>query len=155
MINTIKNTVWVAVVLAAVLLVAVLLAPLPVLAQSEPEAIDVMSSPVSFANVLGLVGSLVFVIAAILLVGWLYARMRGLNVRAGNAINILAAQPLGAKEKIVIVEIGDKQIAVGVTPSSLQALHVFDKPVISAADMEFVTPFADKLRGALGRVGSR
>jgi len=153
--NTIKNSVFAAALLAAVLLVAFLLAPLPVFAQSEPEAVDVMTSPVSFSTLLGLITSLIFVVAAILLVGWLYARMRGVNPGASNAINILAAQPLGAKEKIVIVQIGDKQIAVGVTPSCLQALHVFDKPVISASDRAPITPFADKLRGALGRAASR
>ena len=136
-------------------LAAVLLVPVSAFAQLESDAVEPITSPVSFSNLLGLVSSLVFVIAAILLVGWLYARMRGVNVRASNAIKILAAQPLGAKEKIVIVQIGDTQIAVGATPTSLQALHVFDKPVIDASDRELVTPFADRLRGALGRVGSR
>ena len=137
------------------ILAALLMAPLAAFAQEETQSLDGITSPVGLSDVLGLITSLILVIAAILVVGWLYARMRGMNVRSGNVINILAAQAVGAKEKIVIVQIGDKQIAVGVTPSSLQALHVFDKPVVDASDIAVVTPFADKLRGALARVTAR
>jgi len=132
----------------------ILCAPCVAMAQADSDAVRGAVSPVSIPSLLSVVTSLLFVIGAIVLVGWLYSRMRGINVRASKAISILAAQPLGAKEKIVIVQIGDKQIAVGMTPSCLQTLHVFDKPIIESAEMESTIPFADKLRGALGRAGS-
>lgn len=129
--------------------------PLTVFAQTESDGPGAIASPVSIPSLVSVVGSLFFVIAAIVLVGWLYSRMRGVNVRASKAISILAAQPLGAKEKIVIVQIGDKQIAVGLTPSCLQTLHVFDTPIIESSETELNIPFAEKLRGALGRAATQ
>jgi flagellar protein FliO/FliZ len=133
---------------------ALSVAPLVAFAQGSPEAARGISSPVGVTSILSLVTSLIFVIGAILFVGWLYSRMRGVNLRASKAISILAAQPLGPKEKIVIVGIGDKQIAVGMTPTSLQTLHVFDKPVVLQSESTDATPFADRLRNALGRSSS-
>jgi flagellar protein FliO/FliZ len=101
------------------------------------------------------VTSLIFVIGAILFVGWLYSRMRGVNLGASKVINVLAAQPLGPKEKIVVVQIGNKQIAVGMTPSSLQTLFVFDEPVVGQREGSSPASFSDRLRHALGRVGSK
>jgi flagellar protein FliO/FliZ len=113
-----------------------------------------MSSPVGVTNVLSLVTSLIVVIGAILFVGWLYSRMRGVNLNASKVIDVLAAQALGPKEKIVVVQIGNKQIAVGMTPSSLQTLHVFDEPVIQPSEGITAASFSDRLRNALGRGGS-
>lgn len=124
------------------------------MAQPDADGAGSAVSPVSIPSLLSVVTSLLFVIGAIVLVGWLYSRMRGINVRASKAISILAAQPLGTKEKIVIVQIGDKQIAVGMTPNCLQTLHVFDKPIIDAVETESTIPFAEKFRSALGRAGS-
>lgn len=138
-------------ILIKAFLPALTIMPLAAFAQSGQQPTGGISSPVSVTSILSLVTSLIFVVGAILFVGWLYSRMRGVNLRASKAINILAAQPLGPKEKIVIVGIGDKQIAVGMTPTSLQTLHVFDKPVVLHSESPAPAPFADKLRNALGR----
>lgn len=137
------------------LLTAILMTPYMALAQTEVEGTQAMSSPISITNVLSLITSLIFVIGAILFAGWLYSRMRGVNLSASKVIDVLATQPLGPKEKIVIVQIGTRQIAIGMTPGSLQTLHVFDEPVIEKRESGTATTFSDKLRHALGRGGSK
>lgn len=129
--------------------------PYAAFAQDQADGTVSMSSPVSVTSMLSLVTSLIFVIGAILLVGWLYSRMRGVNLSASKVINVLAAQPLGPKEKIVVVQIGNKQIAVGMTPSSLQTLHVFDEPVVAQREGSTAPSFSDRLRNALGRGGPK
>ena len=114
-----------------------------------------LSSPLGLSSLMGLGASLVLVVGAILFVGWFYSRVRGVNVGGSKVINILAAQALGPKERIIVVQIGGKQIAVGVTPSSLQALHVFETPVIQALERESPGSFAEKLRTAFGGFGSK
>lgn len=131
------------------------LLPYAAFAQNQPDNIVPMSSPVSVTSMLSLASSLIFVIGAILFVGWLYSRTRGVNLSASKVINVLAAQPLGPKEKIVVVQIGNKQIAVGMTPSSLQTLHVFDEPVVTQREGATAASFSDRLRHALGRGGSK
>ena len=109
-----------------------------------------MQPPVGAADVLGFGASLAIVIAAVLVVGWLYARGHGIRRGDSSVINILAAQPLGSKERIVLVEVGGKQIVLGMTAAQVRTLHVFDEPVVEtspSAASGFA--FADRLRAAL------
>jgi flagellar protein FliO/FliZ len=133
----------------------VLMTPLAAFAQTESDAGSPMASPANFSNLLSLIASLIFVVGAILFVGWIYSRMRGVNLGASKVINVLAAQALGPKEKIFIVQIGSKQIALGLTASSLQTLYVFDEPVVAQTEAALPGAFADRLRSALGRNGSK
>lgn len=139
--------------------VVVLAMPCLALAQAQTDGAapvpSPMSSPMNASSMLSLVTSLIFVIGAILFVGWLYSRMRGVNLGASKVINVLASQPLGPKEKIVVVQIGGKQIAVGMTPSSLQTLHVFDEPVVAKREGPSSASFSERLRSALGRGASK
>jgi flagellar protein FliO/FliZ len=120
-------------------------------AQGQAATPSPVTSPISVTSMLSLVTSLIFVIGAILFVGWLYSRMRGVNLGASKVINVLAAQPLGPKEKIVVVQIGSKQIAIGMTPSSLQTLHVFDEPVVQQREGATGASFSERLKSVLGR----
>jgi len=93
-------------------------------------AADAFAPTVDGADILGLGGSLVIVIGAVLLVGWLYSRSQSMRGAGGNVIRILAAQPLGSKERIVLVDVGGTQLVVGMTSSQVQTLHVFDEPIL-------------------------
>jgi flagellar protein FliO/FliZ len=55
-------------------------------------------------------------------------------------MRVLAQLPLSPREKLVLVEVGDKQMLLGVSSSSINQLHVFDQPVIlknEASSSEF------------------
>ena len=114
-------------------------------------AAEPVSGVVDGQDVLGVLFGLVVVLGSVVVVGWLYARSRGLQGMAGQAINVVAAQSLGPKERIVLVEVGGKQIVVGMTSAQLQTLHVFDEPVVlSGSDTSVVpTAFAERLRSML------
>ena len=80
-------------------------------------------------DLLSLAGSLVVVIASILAFGWVYARLKpGLGGEA-DLIRVVATRPLGAKERLVIVEVADCQLLIGVSPGGMQTLHTLDEPV--------------------------
>ena len=78
--------------------------------------------------------------------------MRGV---ASDAINVVATQALGPKERVVLIEVGGKQIVLGMTAQQVQTLHVFDNPVVAKNDRTVATPaFANRLRSAI-RGGAR
>lgn len=114
-------------------------------------AAEPASGVVSGQDVLGVLFGLVVVLGSVVVVGWLYARSRGLQGIAGQAINVVAAQSLGPKERIVLVEVGGKQIVVGMTSAQLQTLHVFDEPVVTsgAETGDVPSAFAERLRSML------
>ena len=100
-------------------------------------------------DLLRLAGSLLLVIGAIVCVCWLYARAQSLRVSGRGAITVLASQPVGAKEQVVVVEVADKQLVLGVTSAHVQTLHVFDTPAVSAGQQPLAGAFAERLRSAV------
>ncbi len=113
------------------------------------DAGNATAMPVAFgsAGLLNVSGGLLLVIFTIILAGILYARTQGLRHGSGGIITVVATQTIGPKEKIVVIEVADKQLLLGMTTSNVQTLHVFDKRVVTPP--EPVTGFADRLRSAM------
>jgi len=113
------------------------------------EAGDIAGAPVAFgsSDLLNVSGGLLLVVFTIILAGILYARTQGLQRGSGGIITVVASQTIGPKEKIVVIEVADKQLLLGMTTSNVQTLHVFDKRVVSTP--EPVIGFADRLRSAM------
>jgi len=107
------------------------------------------AGPVGTGDVLGLGASLIAVIGAVLLVGWLYRRVQRGAGQSSDIINVIAARPIGPKERILVVEIADKQLVVGMTATQVQTLHVFDEPVSTQLATTTHTGFAVRLKTAV------
>jgi flagellar protein FliO/FliZ len=103
--------------------------------------------PVGPADVLNLGTGLILVIGAILVTGWLYARTQKLRGGNSDLIRIIASQPLGTKERVLLLQVADQQLLVGMTSSQVQTLHVFDKPIAIAEAP--TSGFAERLRAAV------
>ena len=113
-----------------------------------------MNNPViDGGDILSLGASMLIVVAAVIALGWLYSRLRFSNGGSGDVINIVASRALGPKERLVLVEVADQQLLVGMTATQVQTLHTFDKPVISAPATEAAPGFADRLRMAVRGAG--
>ena len=110
-------------------------------------------TPVGGSELLSFAASLIVVIGAIVLLGWLYSRSKFIGGGNSDAINIVASRALGTKERLIVVEIAGKQLLVGMTANQVQTLHVFDAPVVS--DTPAVTEgagFAGRLMTALKEI---
>ncbi len=113
-----------------------------------------MNNPViDGGDILSLGASMLIVVAAVIALGWLYSRLRFSNGGSGDVINIVASRALGPKERLVLVEVADQQLLVGMTATQVQTLHTFDKPVVSAPAAEAAPGFADRLRMAVRGAG--
>lgn len=108
------------------------------------DAVLSTAAPVQPGDVASLGGGLVVVIAAIVLFGWFYSRTNGARGGDSDVIQVVASRSIGPKERIVLVEVADKQLVVGMTSTSVQTLHVFDEPVAHAAVPK--SGFASRLR---------
>jgi len=104
-------------------------------------------------DILGLLVSMLIVIAVIIVLGWLYSRSRFVGGGSTEAIQIVASRALGTKERLLIVEVADQQLLVGMTASGVQTLHVFDKPVEINSPAAETGNFASRLRNAFQEVG--
>jgi flagellar protein FliO/FliZ len=111
---------------AAALCAAV--APFSVLAAPPP-----VTEPIGAGSVLQLTLSLAAVVAAIFGLGWLLRRLHAMPGSTHRALRVVATLPVGTRERIAIVQAGDTQVLIGLSPGRIQTLHVLDRPVAEAA----------------------
>jgi flagellar protein FliO/FliZ len=104
---------------------------------------------------LTLAGMIIF----ILLLAYLAKRLQGMNgsnmgsfSSQGKMIQTLATTSIGLKEKISLIQVGDQQLLIGITPQSIQTLLVLDTP-IKQDDIEQQSPiFQAIFKKALNKV---
>ena len=94
---------------------------------------------------------LLLVIGLIMLLAWLLRRVQRLNPQQGQLIKLIASQPLGARERLVLVQVGHQQILLGLSSGRITPLHVLDE-LVSVPDVEPASPeFAKRLMELLGK----
>lgn len=104
-------------------------------------------------DILNLGVSMLIVVAVIVVLGWLYSRSRLAGGGNSDAIGIVASRALGPKERLLIVEVGEQQLLVGITATAVQTLHVFDKAVAVSDPSATPAGFASRLRSAVKEIG--
>jgi flagellar protein FliO/FliZ len=78
-------------------------------------------------------GSLGVVLALVLALAWLAKRLSRTRTAQTRGLRLIGGISLGAKERIVLVQVGDQQLLVGVAPGCLQTLHVLQQPLAENA----------------------
>ena len=69
------------------------------------------------------------ILLLIVVFGWLARRW--LHIRPGGQgqIRILGGLAMGARDRIVLLQVGETQLLVGVSPGRMNTLHVLDEPL--------------------------
>jgi flagellar protein FliO/FliZ len=57
---------------------------------------------------------------------WLLKRLSRLQASAGCQIRVVGGLSLGGRERLLVVEIGQTQLVLGVAPGRVQTLHVLE-----------------------------
>lgn len=123
----------------------------PVSGKAKPVPPPAAQSPVKVNGVSSLLSvfvGLLFILGLILALAWFVKRIGQGGITANNHLRIVASLPLGTRERLALVDVGGKQILLGLTPQNINTLHVFDEPVIDSASAE-PSEFALKLRSLL------
>ncbi|MEN0105184.1 MAG: flagellar biosynthetic protein FliO [Pseudomonas sp.] len=133
---------------------ALLVAALPLLAQAvEPG--KTLPTPMAEGSMGGqlvqvLLG-LLLVIGMIFVLAWLLRRVQQIGPRSGQVIKLVASQALGPRDRLVLVQVGNEQILLGLSAGRITPLHTLKEPV-HVADTEAATPeFAQRLMELLGK----
>ncbi len=92
----------------------------------KPELFD----PLSSGYLLKLVFSLVIVLALMFVVVWLLKRTGRFNGRAGSyPLNVLAQMPVGTRERVLLIAVGERQMLLGVSQGHIEPLGWVDPPL--------------------------
>lgn len=108
------------------------------------------SAPDTVMTMVSLGLGLLAVIAIIFGCAWIVRRMSGMTGGNTRAIKVVSVMPMGTRERIALIDVGGKQILIGVTPQAIRTLHVFDEPVVAPGE-PVTGDFARKLQGMIGK----
>lgn len=113
-------------------MIAILATAVNHLVSASPTAaktVQVGSQAPGTPSLLGAFFALAAVIALIVGLAWLLRRMPGSGFRPAAGLKLVASLPLGAKERVVVVEVNGQQLLLGVTPGGINALHELPQPL--------------------------
>ncbi len=87
------------------------------------------SGGMSAAYLAQMVVGLLLVIVAIVVLAFFMRRMSGVQSALGSQFRVVSGLSLGSRERIVLVQVGEQQLLVGVAPGRVQTLHVLEVPL--------------------------
>lgn len=114
-----------------------------------PPALANKVTPVTVATTspLNLVLGLLFLLALVLVAAWLTRRFGRGQWQNSQSMKVLAALPVGGRERAVLIEVGGVQMLLGVAPGRVNLLHTFAEPVLKEGSGG--EDFASKMRQLL------
>jgi len=131
------------------LLVLFALMTVPAVAQ---EAVPAVSPSSLFTGdyLLQVIGSFVVVILLLIGVLVLLRRFNGVSSQMSGNMRVVSSVGVGQRERVVLLQVGDEQILVGVGPGNVRKIHAFDEPVVEPSTS--TTPsFSDVWKVAMGK----
>lgn len=102
---------------------------------------DVLTSQAIMQMLLGLA----LVIAVIFILAWVLRRVSNLQ-QTHQKMKVVSSLSLGTRERAVLIEVGDRQVLLGVAPGSVSLLESFPERVISAPPK---SEFAKNLKNSI------
>ena len=113
----------------------------------KPAPVD----PLSASSIGNMVMGLGLVLVLIFVMAWVVRRMGGMQIAGSQRMKLLGGLSLGAREKVVLVQVENKRLVLGVAQGQVNTLHVLDGEY--EADEQNAagegTDFKDKLLHAL------
>lgn len=105
-------------------------------------------------SLFGAVLALLAVLALVIGLGWLLKRMPGSGFRPAEGMKLVASLSVGAKERVVVVEVNGQQLLLGVTAGGINTLHALPEPLpppapVRVPDFKNLPNFAQLLQQRL------
>jgi len=95
-------------------------------ALASTEATRAIHKTVGASEVLRWSSALILVLMLFFLCVWLLRKTTGMNSATANQMRVIGGLSLGAKERVVLLQVGSKQILLGVAPGRIDTLHVLE-----------------------------
>ena len=111
---------------------------------------ELSASPVSYgSNFIQMIVGLLFIVLMIVGVLWLMKKIGYKGYGSSDLIKIKSCLPISTKEKLLLIEVGEEQILIGVAPGFIGNLKTLENPVLYSDNVKsspVTSAFADKLK---------
>lgn len=81
------------------------------------------------ANLIKVTFGLGLVVVAIFVAAWFFKRMGKIGPVQGSDLRVLGGLNVGNRERVVLLQVGEQQVLIGVTPENVRTLHVLAEPI--------------------------
>jgi len=99
-----------------------------------------------------LVLGLLLVLGLIFFLAWLLRRVQQAGPAGkGQVIELIGSRALGPRDRLMLVQVGNEQILLGLSPGSITALHVLKEPVQVPVTEKATPEFAQRLLELMGK----
>jgi flagellar protein FliO/FliZ len=88
-----------------------------------------VSQPDAGTGIVQVTLGLFVVLLIIAAAAWFTRRFGHFQATAGGTLRIVGGLHLGARERLVVVQVGDQQLLLGVAPGRVSTLHVLGSPL--------------------------
>ena len=116
-------------------------------AETAAQAATAGGDPLSAGYLLKLILGLLLVLAMIFLFAWAARKMRLTPAGQQGMIRVLSAISVGQRDRIALIQVGEEQILVGLSPGRMHTLHTLRQPLsVETTETEEQGRFADRLQ---------
>ncbi len=117
---------------------------------SSAKSIVIPAKTNSASQLASLAGGLALILVLIYGLSWFVKRFSQGGFLQNPTMKIVASMPLGTRERLMLVDVGGKQLLLGVTATQINTLQVFDEPVVQMEkNQPIASDFSQKLMAVL------
>jgi len=113
-------------------------------------------SALSVGSIVQALAGLAAVLALVVALAWALRRYSGMGGTGSGLIRVISATAVGQRERVVLVEVGDTWLLLGVAPGQVRALQTLPKAESAPAPAALAVAdqgFAGRLRRMLEKRG--
>lgn len=112
------------------------------------------AAPSNSLDIATTLGSLFFIVVLIIFMGWLLKKMRVPSFGQQKGLSLICHLSVGTKERVMVIQVGEEQYLIGVTPHSVNLLSHLDKPLSTSENLS-TQSFSQQLTQLLGKTVSK
>lgn len=109
------------------------------------------ADPFSATYVFKLIAVMAFILLLIFALAWMMKKMQLNQHSHAGLIKIVSAIAVGQRDRIALIEVGDEQILVALTPGRIAKLHELKKPLELPPQSASTQSFGDKFQQLMKR----
>lgn len=113
----------------------------------EPTTLSKGIEPTSYFG--QILVSLAFIILVIFAGAWMLKRLGKVNGLVSKDMRVLGNMAVGQRERILLLQVGQEQLLIGVTSSRISLLHELKEPIEVQESVPMNSAFAQRLQEAL------
>ena len=108
---------------------------------SAPASVD----PLGTESLLRLTGGLLLVVILVFGAAWALRRFGQFAGIGSGGLKVVAGMALGQKERVVVLQVGEEQLLLGIAPGRIETLHRLAQPLPQAQGVESRPSFSRHL----------